>query len=249
MGRVLRWSGGYRSVAGLASVDTAQMYTHARAGQFTHAGTLRRRGHRQRFRGAVTSCRLAEAGLKVLVLERGRRWTPETLPRKPSDPWVWDQARPEKRNGWLDFRLHRRLSVAQGAGVGGGSLIYANVQVSAPPAVFEQGWPAAITHDALAPYDARVERMLRPRPVPEAQRPLRSRLLEQAAGALGHGARFRPMDLAISFDDDGATSARPRSTRGIRGGGPTSTGASRAPASTAATATSDARSAPGTRSI
>jgi len=154
------------------------------------------------FGGAVTSCRLAEAGLKVLVLERGRRWTPETLPRQPGDAWVWDQAHPAKRNGWLDFRLHRRVSVAQGAGVGGGSLIYANVQVTAPPSIFAQGWPAAITHGALAPYYTRVERMLKPRPVPEKQRPVRSRLLEQAAGALGHGARFEPMSLAITFDDD-----------------------------------------------
>src|SRR5687768_14888266 len=79
------------------------------------------------FGGAVTSCRLAESGMRVLVLERGRRWGPDTFPRKPGDPWVWDQAHPERKHGWLDFRLQRGVSVAQGAGVGGGSLIYANV--------------------------------------------------------------------------------------------------------------------------
>lgn len=154
------------------------------------------------FGGAVTSCRLSEAGLKVLVLERGRRWSPQTFPRKPGDAWVWDQAHPEKRNGWLDFRLHRRVSVAQGAGVGGGSLIYANVQVDAPPQVFAEGWPAEITHETMRPYYARVERMLNPRPVPARQVPLRQKLLQEGAAALGHAARFRPLPLAITFDED-----------------------------------------------
>jgi cholesterol oxidase len=154
------------------------------------------------FGGAVTSCRLAEAGLKVLVLERGRRWSPATFPRKPGDPWVWDHLRPEKRNGWVDFRLQRGVSVAQGAGVGGGSLIYANVIVSAPRQRFDEGWPAEITYDELQPYYERVERMLCPRPVPASQVPLRFKLVQQAASTLGHGARFRPLPVAITFDDE-----------------------------------------------
>jgi cholesterol oxidase len=153
------------------------------------------------FGGAVTSCRLAEAGLRVLVLERGRRWTPDTFPRKPGDAWVWDQTCPEKRNGWVDFRLQRGVSVAQGAGVGGGSLIYANVLVEAPRALFDEGWPAELTYDALAPYYQRVDRMLRPTPVPASQVPERLRLVQRAAAALGYESRFRPMPVAITFDD------------------------------------------------
>ena len=48
------------------------------------------------FGGAVTSCRLAQAGAKVIVLERGREWGPETFPRKPTDPWVFDPNDPAK---------------------------------------------------------------------------------------------------------------------------------------------------------
>ena len=139
--------------------------------------------------------------MRVLVLERGRRWGPDTFPRKPGDPWVWDQAHPEKRNGWVDFRLQRGVSVAQGAGVGGGSLIYANVLIEAPKEHFDEGWPAEITYEELKPHYARVERMMRPRPVPASQVPLSFKLLQQAASALGHDARFRPMPLAITFDD------------------------------------------------
>src|SRR5215217_3622033 len=87
------------------------------------------------FGGAVTACRLAEAGKRVLILERGRRWTPAEYPRAPGDDWIWDQARPERANGWLDLRWFRRMGVAQGAGVGGGSLIFANVVVDANPCI------------------------------------------------------------------------------------------------------------------
>ncbi|HCE40591.1 MAG TPA: GMC family oxidoreductase, partial [Alcanivorax sp.] len=73
------------------------------------------------FGGAVMACRLAERGERVLVLERGRRWLPEDYPSVSQDHWFWDEDEPEKQNGWLDFRYFGDMSVALGAGVGGGS--------------------------------------------------------------------------------------------------------------------------------
>src|SRR5690606_12892831 len=56
------------------------------------------------FGGAVLACRLAEKGLRVLVLERGRRWGmrpgESRFPRAPGDPWLWSERHPEKFNGW-----------------------------------------------------------------------------------------------------------------------------------------------------
>ena len=110
--------------------------------------------------GAIAGCRLAQKGLKVLILERGRRWKPEDYPRKPSDAWVYDESNPHKKNGWMDLRFFDDMIVAQGAGVGGGSLIYANVSVEAKPELFNQGWPLEITYAELKPYYETVGKML-----------------------------------------------------------------------------------------
>ncbi|HKC57864.1 MAG TPA: FAD-dependent oxidoreductase, partial [Vicinamibacterales bacterium] len=74
------------------------------------------------FGGAIMARRLAEKGMRVLVLERGRRWEPSTYPRKPTDPWIFSDTHPGLLNGWMDMRFYRGMTVAQAAGVGGGSL-------------------------------------------------------------------------------------------------------------------------------
>src|SRR5262245_41952988 len=83
------------------------------------------------FGGSVTACRLAQKGKRVLVLERGRRWTEADYPIKT--PWIYDANKPEKLNGWLDFRPFGKMAVVQGAGIGGGSLVYANISTEARP--------------------------------------------------------------------------------------------------------------------
>ena len=154
------------------------------------------------FGGAVTACRLAEHGYRVLVLERGRRWSPQDYPRRPGDAWFWDDKRPERANGWIDLRIYPRMAVAQGAGVGGGSLIYANVSIDAKEELFESGWPQEVTFEELRPYYAEVGRMMNVAPVPEGQTTPRARLMEEAANAVGHGDRFRRLDLAVTFDPE-----------------------------------------------
>ncbi|GAB2889359.1 GMC family oxidoreductase [Paralcaligenes sp. KSB-10] len=152
------------------------------------------------FGGAVSACRLAEQGQKVLVLERGRHWTPETYPREADDAWIWDQARPHKQNGWVDLRTFADMWVAAGAGVGGGSLIYANVSVEAKPEMFRHGWPPEITHEVLKPYYDRVGAMLDVQELPEAQWSEHTRLMQESAQKCGWGDRFHTVPLAVSFD-------------------------------------------------
>jgi len=154
------------------------------------------------FGGAVSACRLSTAGRRVLVLERGRRWKPEDYPREAGDAWLWDQERPETCNGWIDLRIMDQMGVAQGAGVGGGSLIYANISINAKPEAFSSGWPTAITYAELEPHYEKAGDMLKPAKVPENQVPERFRLMKEAAEAIGEGDRLRRLDLAVTFDPD-----------------------------------------------
>ncbi len=151
------------------------------------------------FGGAITGCRLAEKGFKVLILERGRRWDSE-FPREHQDPWRFDQDEPEEHNGWLDMRFLDDMVVAQGAGVGGGSLIYANVSVKPKPVIFEQGWPPEITFAELDPYFDRVGVMLNVQPVPPNQYPPHQVLIHDAATAAGYQNRFGALPLAVTFN-------------------------------------------------
>src|SRR4051812_42210628 len=91
------------------------------------------------FGGAVTGRRLAGKGMRGLILERGRRRDPQTYPRKPTDAWIFSQNHPERYNGWLDMRFFKHMTVAQAAGVGGGSLTYSSVALEANPNVFTRG--------------------------------------------------------------------------------------------------------------
>lgn len=152
------------------------------------------------FGGAVMALRLAQKGARVLVLERGRRWQRETFPSLSGKDWWWDESAPRRRNGWLDFRYFGDMSVAQGAAVGGGSLIYANVSIEAPAARFESGWPEAISHAALLPHYQEVGRMMNVQLLPENQLTARTKLMRDAAAAVGAEDRFRRVPLAVTFD-------------------------------------------------
>jgi cholesterol oxidase len=154
------------------------------------------------FGGAVSACRLAQAGRQVLVLERGRRWTPQTYPRDLSDPWFWSQSQPHKHSGWIDLRCFSDMSVVAGSGVGGGSLIYANVSVEAKPDIFNSGWPSEINYATLKPYYDQVADMLGVQTVPDNQLSKRTVLMRDAAKACGWEDRFRKLPLAVSFNPD-----------------------------------------------
>jgi cholesterol oxidase len=154
------------------------------------------------FGGAIMARRLAEKGMRVLVLERGRRWEPSTYPRTPTDPWIFSDTHPALLNGWLDMRFYRGMTVAQAAGVGGGSLTYSSVAVEATPNLFAQGWPAEITYQELKPYYDTVAREMDLQVLPDGQLTRRFEIARDAARNLGFASRFSKAPLSVSFSND-----------------------------------------------
>jgi cholesterol oxidase len=154
------------------------------------------------FGGAITACRLAQKGRKILILERGKEWDKGSYPRKPEDEWIWSQSSPEHHHGWMDLRIFKGMSVIQGAGVGGGSLIYANISRVPPEIVFKSGWPPEITLQSLAKYYATVGEMLEVQQIPSGQLNPRVQLMQEAAKKLNQGDRFLQLDLAVTFNKD-----------------------------------------------
>jgi cholesterol oxidase len=155
------------------------------------------------FGGAVATCRLAQAGLDVALIERGRRFTPGSFPRHRlrADLQAW------RRGGTYDMRHLGGMLVVQGVGYGGGSLIYANVQIRPPADVFDEGWPSGYSRAALDPYYDLVGYMLDIAPVREdpasGELPPKTSLMEAAADRLGRRDQtFRP-NLAVRFEGAG----------------------------------------------
>lgn len=152
------------------------------------------------FGGGVTACRLAEAGWRVCVLERGRRFGRGDFPERPEQAPRAFWHRKSNPGGLFELRLMRDVAVLGAAGVGGGSLVYASVQLRAPREVFASGWPRGLGRDELDPYYQRAEEVLEPRATPDSP-PLRK------LGALDAQARLarRPSErlpLAVHFGDD-----------------------------------------------
>ena len=101
---------------------------------------------------------LAQFGRSVCLLERGRRWSKADFPRTIGQlrQAFWN----EEDRGFLDYRNFRTMDIIQASGVGGGSLVYFNVQIEAPARIFQVGWPKEITRQVLDPYYALIQDML-----------------------------------------------------------------------------------------
>jgi hypothetical protein len=87
--------------------------------------------------------------------------------------------------------------------VGGGSLIYFNVQIEAPPRIFQRGWPQAITRQTLDPYYALVQDMLDAVPLtPPDGRTLPPRTKAFFDAAQGAGRKAELLKIAVYTGPD-----------------------------------------------
>jgi cholesterol oxidase len=163
------------------------------------------------FGGAVSAYRLAEAGRGVCVLERGRAYPPGSFPRKPHEMRrnFWDPSR--GLHGLFNAWSFRGIEAIVSAGLGGGSLIYANVLIRMDERWFvhdDPSWSGSarwpIQRADLDPHYDRVEAMLGATPFPFGSPGFELRktaaMREAAARA---GLDWTLPNLAVSFAADG----------------------------------------------
>jgi cholesterol oxidase len=165
------------------------------------------------FGGSVTAYRLAEAGMSVCVLERGKPYPPGSFPRSPWETGrnFWDPS--EGLHGLFDVWSFRGLGGIVASGLGGGSLLWSNVVLRKDRSTFvkEDGeyWP--VDYEDLEPHYERHERMLRATPYPFDREPYartyKTRAMEHAAGELGLEWLLPP--LAVSFAEPGRAPGEP----------------------------------------
>jgi cholesterol oxidase len=161
------------------------------------------------FGGSVSACRLAQAGFDVTVLERGRDYRQNRLragapgaydfPRENSGSDAWSWCPDKGKHGLYDVLAVSEMEHVQSAGLGGGSLIYANVHLRMPADGFAQGWPEGYSREALDPYYDLVAYMLDVEPIPQDRRPPKTVAFADAAQRLGRSQFFLYPQLAITF--------------------------------------------------
>jgi cholesterol oxidase len=165
------------------------------------------------FGGSVTALRLTEKGYTVGVLEAGRRFTRESLPRNSWDLKNYLWAPKLGMYGIQRIHLLGNVMVLAGAGVGGGSLNYANTLYVPPKPFFEDPQWRDITdwQEELKPYYDQARRMLGVRLNP-TMTPSDVHL-KAAAERMGVGDTFHLAPVGVFFGDgedaEGRAKAKP----------------------------------------
>jgi cholesterol oxidase len=155
------------------------------------------------FGGSVSAMRLAEKGYRVLVLERGKRWDDPDFARSNIDvhKFLWLPAL--RWFGIQQITLLNDVVILHGSGVGGGSLVYANVLLVPSDELFAApAWRHLADWKAvLAPHYETGQRMLG-----VTRNPLlgpADGVLKRIAEASGRGDTFTSTDVGVFFGEAG----------------------------------------------
>jgi cholesterol oxidase len=162
------------------------------------------------FGGSVAALRAAEKGYRVGVMESGRRWKDEDIPKTQWDlpHFLWMPAAELygiQRIEYLDDVL-----ILSGAGVGGGSHVYANTLYVPPKHFFDAPEWADITDwaDELAPCLDQAARMLGVVRYPYMPTDV-DRVLQQVATEMGRGETFNKAPVGVYFGSPGVEADDP----------------------------------------
>lgn len=155
--------------------------------------------------GAITAARLATANLhpkpSICILERGKEYKPGDYPQDFGG--VLGATRgPFNPLGLYELLNYTDISVIKGSGLGGTSLINANVAIQPDREVFEQyDWPTEITYDGLQPFYQQAHGVLAANPHPDALKLAKIQALNRRAQQLG--TTVQPLDIVVNFSIDG----------------------------------------------
>lgn len=152
------------------------------------------------FGGSVSALRLAQKGYSVAVFEQGRRFYPEDFPKSnwnlPKFLWL-----PKLRfHGIMAMTLLKDVFVLHGAGVGGGSLVYANNLLIPPDSVFkDDAWGITDARQQLLPYYRIARKMLGA--VPSRVTTKADEILKSCAADIHREDTFHVNDVGIYFGE------------------------------------------------
>ncbi|MGB6165025.1 MAG: alpha/beta fold hydrolase [Pseudonocardiaceae bacterium] len=159
--------------------------------------------------GAITASRLARAGRQVCLLERGKELQPGEYPDTDAEvltemQFDFPDRHVGSRTALYDFRVNEDLNVFMGCGLGGTSLVNANVSLRADQRVFaDPRWPEALRADLGTLVEdgyRRAEEMLKPTLLPEGVAGLRKlQALADSSAALP--GRFNRAPINVTFTD------------------------------------------------
>ena len=149
--------------------------------------------------GAITAARLsAQPDRTVAVLERGQQWPVGSFPDTPAAAASALRLPGINPSGLFELCGSRDMTVLQGCGLGGTSLINGNVAIAPDADVFDDPrWPAELTLETLQPYYDAARQMLGVAPHPNARQFTKYQTLQQRARAAGRNAE--PVPIAVNF--------------------------------------------------
>ena len=159
------------------------------------------------FGGSVTALRLTEKGYRVGVLEAGARFEDDELPNTSFEVKKYLFAPAAGCYGIQRIDMVKDCMIVAGAGVGGGSLVYANTLYEPLDAFYRDPSWAHITDwkDELAPYYDQAKRMLGVVDYPH--RTPSDEVMEKVATDMGVGDTFHPTPVGVFFGGPGQTPA------------------------------------------
>jgi cholesterol oxidase len=161
--------------------------------------------------GSIAASRMARAGFKVCLLEKGKEFRAGDFPSDLKEAvkemqLTRDHKQLGSENGLYEFVVGKDINVFKGCGLGGTSLVNANVSIEIEDRVFEDScWPSAMRQDmeSFRQGVRRAKEMLKPVQYPEGKKgyPELAKTKGMKQSAKHMGEEFRLLNINVNFED------------------------------------------------